>query len=214
MDPVARPDALGVIEQATLVDGVLTLRRERVTHAAFRIHNRGSRERTVVVETPRVPGARLVSPAAAETTPTHLRPRLVVAPGGVDTLVVRQTQVTGESVYLTSASPEQLALFARADGAIPEGVRAALRRAVESRRALAETEREINRLEQERGQITNDQNRIRENLRSVDAASAYGQRLQDRLNTQEDRLDAIALELDTLQERAAEQRRALVVTVR
>lgn len=214
VDPVSIPDALGVIEQATLVDGVLTLRRERVTHAAFRIHNRGTRERTVVVETPRVPGARLVTPATAETTPTHVRPRLVVRPGGVDTLIVRQTQVTGESVYLTSVPPERLEAFARADGAIPASIRAALRRAVDSRRALAETEREMNRLEQERGQITNDQHRIRENLRSVSAESAYGRRLQERLNTQEDRLDAIALELDTLQQRAAEQRAALAVTVR
>ncbi len=214
VDPVARPDATGTVQQATLVDGVLTLRRERTTHAAYRIHNRGTRERTVVVEVPRVPGARLDSPATAETTPTHVRPRLVVGPGRADTLVVRQSRLTSESVYLTSEQPEQILFFASADGAIPASIRAALRRAVDSRRSLAETERDIQRLQAERQQITSDQHRVRENLRSVDAASAYGRRLLERLDTQENRLDAIERELGALEQRAAEQRQALAVTVR
>jgi HPt (histidine-containing phosphotransfer) domain-containing protein len=161
-----------------------------------------------------VSGARLVTPAAAETTPTHVRPRLVVAPGRADTLVVRQSRIVSESVALTSVSPDQLAQFVRGDGSLPEAFRAALQRAVDSRRALAETERQIYQLEAERQQIASDQHRIRENLRSVNPASAYGRRLQERLNTQEDRLDAVALQLDTLQQRAAAQRAALAVTVR
>ncbi|HEX9951360.1 MAG TPA: hypothetical protein VGB53_06290 [Rubricoccaceae bacterium] len=215
VDPFAIPDAPGTVETATLRDGVLVIRRQALVQGGYRVENRGERPRTVLVERARQQGARLDAPAAAEeTTPAVYRFRVDVAAGEVDTLIVREARTYDEGIVLYGADPDYLASFVRADGAIPEDVRRAVEEAVDRRRTLAETERQIAALDREVQTIENDQSRIRGNLQSVDAQSDYARRLLRTLDEQETRLEAIRGERTVLLARAEEQRQALRVTVR
>ena len=117
-------------------------------------------------------------------------------------------------MVLTSESPDRIAAYARASGALPADVRRALERAVAERRALAETEREINALQQELREIEREQDRLRGNLQAVDNGTEYGRRLLGKLDEQESRIEAIRRALERLEAEAARQRTALAVTVR
>ncbi len=215
VDPFVIPDAPGRVETATLRDGVLVLRRQALVQGGYRVENRGARRKTILIERQRQAGARLVAPATAEeTTPGLYRLRVDVAPGAVDTLVVREARTIDEQVVLANVDPDRLALLVRADGALPDDVRRAVERAVTERRALAETERQIQTLDQEMATITNEQGRIRGNLTAVDATSDYARRLLRTLDEQETRIEAIRRERAALEARASEQRQALRVTVR
>lgn len=214
VDPFTLPNAPGIVETATLRDGVLLLRRRALTQAGYRLENRGDRARTVLVEHARQDGARLVEPLQAdETAPGLYRLRVALAAGETDTLVVREARLLDEQVVLYYESPERLAALARADGELPDDVRRAIERAVDDRRALAETERQLQTLQNEVAEIEQEQNRIRGNLQAVDAQSDYAQRLLRTLDEQETRLDAIRRERDELEARQAEQQQALRVSI-
>ena len=214
VDPFRLPNAPGRVETATLRDGVLVIRRRALTQGGYRLENRGARARTVLVERARQSGARLEAPAAAEeSTPDLYRFRVALAPGAVDTLVVREAQTLSEQVALFNESPDRLAVLARADSELPDSVRRALEQAVAERRALAETERQIQALQQEVDEIERDQARVRGNLEAVDNNTDYARRLLRRLDDQETRLEAIGREREALEARAAEQRQALRVSV-
>lgn len=214
VDPFVLPNAPGIVETATLRDGVLLLRRRALTQAGYRLENRGDRARTVLVEHARQDGARLVEPLQAdETAPGLYRLRVELAAGETDTLVVREARLLDEQVVLYYESPERLAALARADGELPDDVRRAIERAVDDRRALAETERQLQTLQNEVAEIEQEQNRIRGNLQAVDAQSDYAQRLLRTLDEQETRLDAIRRERDELEARQAEQQQALRVSI-
>ena len=120
VDPFAVPDAPGTVETATLRDGVLTVQRQGRATAGYRLENRGSRARTVLVEHARRSGARLIEPTAAEeTTPGQYRFRVTLAAGAVDTLRVVEARVLSEQVLLASVSAEQIAAYAGASGCAP-----------------------------------------------------------------------------------------------
>lgn len=215
VDPYAVPGAPSVIETARLVDGVLRLQRQGRTTRGFRLENRGSRARTVLVETPRQSGARLITPTAAEeTTPSAYRFRVPLAPGAVDSLVVTEAQTLGEQIRLSSLSADQILTLARADGNLPDDVRAALRRAADLRRDLAATERRAEALRREMEEIERDQTRIRGNLEAIDNNTDYGRRLLSTLDEQETRIEAIRDEMDTVEAQLARQRDALRISVR
>ncbi|MGB3543057.1 hypothetical protein, partial [Rubrivirga sp.] len=70
VDAYAVPDAANAIETATLRDGVLMVQRQGRSTQGYRVENRGERERVVIVEHRRRPGARLLTPSSVdETTP-------------------------------------------------------------------------------------------------------------------------------------------------
>ena len=93
-------------------------------------------------------------------------------------------------------------------------MRAALRRAADLRRDLAETERREVELRNELATIERDQTRIRGNLEAIDNDTDYGRRLLATLDEQETRIEAIRAEQAEVQALLNRQREALRISVR
>jgi len=215
VDVVPLPNGSRRITSGSIVDGVLMMQTEQRIAVGYQIENRAEKSRTVLVEHPRQGNAQLVEPSVAdETAPGIYRVRAVVRAGVTDTLIVREAVVTDQRVALASTNPDVIAVWARADGDLPDDVRDALRRAIEQRRELAETERQIQERQREIREIEQEQERIRGNLTAVENASDYGKRLLDKLNEQETRLETLGAQIDRLEAEANRQRAALRVTVR
>ena len=215
VDVVPLPRGSTRVTSGRIVDGVLELTTEQRTATGYQIENRAEKTRTLLVEHPRQGNARLVEPAVAdETAPGIYRLQRGVRSGVTDTLVVREALVVDQRIALASTDPDQIAFWARSDGDLPEDVRAALRRAIEQRRELAETERQITERRREIREIEQEQERIRGNLGAVENDSDYGRRLLDKLNEQETRLETLGEQIDRLEAEANRQRGALRVTVR
>ncbi len=92
---------------------------------------------------------------------------------------------------------------------IPAGVRDALARAIQLRRAVLDTERQLAERGQRVNEITAEQNRIRENMKTVAQNAQYYQRLLAKLNEQESLLEKLQGERDALAQKRDTERRAL-----
>jgi septal ring factor EnvC (AmiA/AmiB activator) len=102
----------------------------------------------------------------------------------------------------------QLVIYSRT-GEIPAAVREALAGAIQRRRTLLDTERQLAERGQRIAEITQEQNRIRENMKTVAQNAQYYQRLLAKLNEQESALEKLQEERDGLIRKRDLERRAL-----
>ena len=192
-----------------IVDGVLRLQRRTVYERSYRITNRGDSPRTILIEHNRRAGTELVdTPEPVEQVGLLDRYRVELEPNGRDTLRVRESITSGESIALQNQNVSALTLYAASNSGLPADVRQAIQQAVRLRQDWADTEREIAALETELAEITQDQERIRGNMKAVQAGTAYYCRLLRKLDEQETRIDRNGAEIERLRELASRQERA------
>ena len=91
-------------------------------------------------------------------------------------------------------------------GEIPEKVRAALKEAIARRQAMADTERQIQLRQQKINEVSQEQNRIRENMKTVAQNSEYYKRLLKKLDEQETVIETLQGETKELQQTFEKQR--------
>lgn len=215
VDPVDDETRSGTVESASLADGVLVLQRERIRSSSYRVENRGERERTVLIEHPRLSGGRLTGGLDAdETAPGLYRLRLAVAPGETDTLRVREAAPLSETYRIGQLSGPRILALVRSNAGLSSEVRRALERAADLAEAVAEAERQLDVLRSERQTIARDQDRIRENLQAVDNGTDYARRLLRKLNEQEDQLESLDRRIASAQEEVERRREAFERGVR
>ena len=182
---------LGLIK---LNRGVLTQEVVYENTTTYTITAPTEESRTVMIEHPRRGGWDLVGEWAdkADKTLTHYRLKLDVKAGESKKLPVTLRNKGQETISLVSIHPNDIAQRLRASGKdISPKVREALEKISAFRQDMAKDEMALNQLRQERDRITQDQNRIRENLRSVSQNSAIGKRYLDSLDKQETQLEGI-----------------------
>jgi chromosome segregation ATPase len=89
-------------------------------------------------------------------------------------------------------------------------VRDAIGKAIALKNAMTDSQRQINERNQQIVAITGEQNRIRENMRTVnDRQSQYYNRLLTKLNEQESQIEKLQTERDELQKKLDQQRKEL-----
>lgn len=192
-----------------LVQGVLEIRRKLVRTQEYVIDNKAPTGRALIVEHPLEHGWTLVdTPKPIETTDRLHRFRDEVKPGEAKKLVVKEEHIQSEGIAILPADLGTIEFYARS-GEIPAGVREALMKAVAFKRAMVDTERLINEKQQRINEITQEQERIRQNMRTVDQKSAYYQRLLEKLNAQETQLDGLRGEIDGLRAKLQQQQKEL-----
>jgi predicted RNase H-like nuclease (RuvC/YqgF family) len=121
---------------------------------------------------------------------------------------VREELVRSESIAMLPTDIGQLLMYSRT-GEIPAAVRDALARAIQLKQAMIDTEREIGERTQQINDITTEQNRIRENMKTVGQTTQYYQRLLGKLNEQESSIERLRQERDDLTKKRDTQRKAL-----
>jgi hypothetical protein len=164
-------------------------------------------ERTVVIEHPRMGDYQIVSPDPkdVEVTETHYRVRVPVKAGEKKTFSVVLEHQGWQSYTIANFSTQQLVAYATSRGQIDAGARKAFARMAEVRKSIDETDRKSQELERQRSTIFQDQQRVRENLRSLSGTSDVQQRYLKKLNEQEDQISKI----DAMRDQLALQRQKL-----
>jgi predicted nuclease with TOPRIM domain len=125
---------------------------------------------------------------------------------------VNEEVATSETIMLASADLDQLVFYSRTGngaGDIPQNVRDALGKAIQLRQSIADVEGEINAHTQRLGEITAEQNRIRENMKTVAQTTEYYNRLLAKLNEQESSMESLQKERDAHMARRDSLRRDL-----
>ncbi len=192
-----------------IVQGVLRVSRRHVATQEYLADNKSGQDKTLIVEHPFRPGWKLVdTEKPVETTDALYRFRGKVAAGKASRLVVKEETVRDESFRILPWDPGQLVWYSQ-NGKIPAKVRDALDKAAQLKRALAEAEREVEKRTRAVDEIATEQQRIRENMRTVSSGSAYHNRLLAKLNEQEGRIEKLQSERDELQKQRDAQQKAL-----
>jgi hypothetical protein len=186
--------------------GVLYLQRKYQSGQTYVAENKADADRTLLVEHPIRQGWKLFdTPSPEESTEQLHRFRTVVPAGKQASLTVKEEIVSGETVAILPMDVEQILVYSRT-GEVPRDVRDALAKAAEYKRAMSETQRQLNETAGRLQAISNEQDRIRENLRTVDQKSQYYNRLMTKLNEQETQIEQFQAQRDQLQEKLDQQR--------
>lgn len=198
-----------LIQSGKITKGILLLTNKAISTREYSVENKADREKKVIVEHPVRAGWKLAnSPTPIETTDKLYRFQQAVGTGKTEKITVTEENIQQQSVQLLSSGLDSLLYYNRA-GEIAQPVRDALARAITLRQATAETERQINERDGQINTITAEQNRIRENIKTVDKSSAYATRLLKKLDDQESQIEKLRGEVETLQGKAESQRNDL-----
>jgi hypothetical protein len=197
------------IVTANIYKGALVLSRRLVSTIEYAADNKSSKDKMLIVEHPFRPGWKLVdTQKPMETTPATYRFKGNAVAGKVTTLAVKEEMTQSESITMLSADLGQLINYSRT-GEIPQAVRDAITKAIRMRQSIVDVERDMNVHTQQIAQITAEQNRIRENMKTVAASTQYYERLLAKLNEQESSIERLQKERESLEAKRDDFRRQL-----
>jgi len=191
-----------------IANGVLRRAFKEVRTTTYEVQNRDSKLRTLVLEHPREAEWQLSEPTTSDRTADFYRFRLSLEPQKATFLNIAEEKPIAEQFTLVQAEDALLTeLILR--GELPQRVRQALERIRDLRRALAQTDARIRTEEAKVRSITEDQARIRENMRALDRNSALYKEYVATLTQQEREIAQARRNLEQLREARARQQQEL-----
>ena len=200
------------VQTGKLVKGVLQLTRKNMFTQEYIMENKADGDKVLIIEHPYRKEWNLVdSPKPLETTDTWYRFRESIPAGKTRTLKVQEEIIQGETIAILPSDLGQLEFYSRI-GEIPQEVRSALVKAMSLKSAMVDTERQIKERQQQLAGITQEQQRIRENMASVSQTSQTSQyytRLLSKLNDQETAIETLQGEVEQLKHTYDRQRKEL-----
>jgi hypothetical protein len=192
-----------------IVKGVLNVSRKHVATQEYLADNKSDKDKGLIIEHPIKPNWKLVdTDKPIETTPALYRFKGTVGAKKASTLKITEEIVQGEQIAILPADIDSLLLYSRT-GEIPKEVRDALVKAIQLKQTVVETERQIEDRNKRLAEIPPDQNRIRENMRTVDRNSQLYTRLLTKLNEQESQIEKLQTEREDLTNKRNSQRKEL-----
>jgi hypothetical protein len=173
--------------------GILTTRTAEVTTKTYTAHNVDQKAKTLIIEHPVRPEYRLLTIKPAETTRNAWRFEVKLAAGATEKFPVTEERVYETSTALANLTPEVLLSYIRNKN-LTDAARAQLERIADRKRNIAAAEREIRETEEQIASMVRDQDRIRQNVNSLNQVSGQQQQVQAyarQLATQEAQLAAM-----------------------
>jgi len=183
--------------------GVLTAKSSIRETRTYTINNVDEAAKTLIVEHPARPGYKLLNREPGEKTPDAYRFEVKLAGGATGKFAVEEERELVNTHGLMNQSPDFLVSFVR-NKELSEEAREQLGRVISQQRQIAGTGNEIGRLETEINELTNDQNRIRQNISSLNRVSGQQEQVQKyagELASQESRLAGLRDELNEARSR-------------
>ncbi|MEO7996950.1 MAG: hypothetical protein ABI852_05870, partial [Gemmatimonadaceae bacterium] len=187
--------------------GILVTERKLVVAREYRAENKSDKDKTLLIEHPSLArsGYKLVdTQKPVETTDAFYRFEGKVSAHKTSVLKVREEMVQSQSVSIAPADIGTLYTYAR-NGEVPAEVRESLNNIIMLKQAMIETERQFVDRNRQATEISVEQNRLRENMKTVAQNSDYYKRLLQKLNDQETQLEKLGRERDELQAKRASQ---------
>ena len=184
-------------------DGALNVLGVRRTTVTYTFHNADTRDRDILVATgPQYAiYSKLVQPETFEEKTFFGWRVRVTAPAGETTSLDVVTDTAWHAVEsITAKTPDQLWTYVENQD-VPEDVHNALANALKLRREQIGLEEAVKADQARREEIFVSQQRLRDNLQTIDQDSSLGKRYLAKLNEQEDELEAIDAEIDQATER-------------
>jgi hypothetical protein len=181
------------IVKATIADGVMKVNRAIHFTTRYRIKSASTPPPQMLIEQNRRGGATLTAPDPknVELTANAYRIPFTIPTGGSGTLAVVEEQPIQETIRITDLDDNRLGTFVSSTELDPK-LRQALGEVASRRQAVARQRAELNRLKEERGQLVEDEKRVRENLRILGNEAAMKKRLLDKFNETQTAIETVS----------------------
>ncbi len=185
-----------------IAKGLMVLTREQRQSTTYAIHNADSSPRDVVVEHPAAENWKLAQggPKPEESSASFHRFRVKVDEGKTEKISVDEFRPEETQYVLTNLNSRTVAVLIEQKRITP-AMQQAFERILAQKQKIGDLDQQIATREQEVSQITNDQTRLRENMKALKGSAeekALIQRYTSQLNTQEDRLATLRKEMTDL----------------
>ncbi len=189
--------------------GVLTVATKQVSEQTYTLKNVGADARTVIVEHPLRSGWKLVEPKQAdERTAEVYRFEVAVEASKSAKLVISEERPMSQTVWLTDANADEVAIFIHAPK-ISDEMKAALQKIVEMKTAIADIENKIDEREDRLEEIGEEQDRIRKNMEQLDRASELYKSYVQKFAAQEKEFETLQAEIKKLKADMVTKHKAL-----
>jgi hypothetical protein len=199
VNPVLASDN-GRLTTIKIVKGILYSTTKLRETKTYTIVNRNDAERLVLIEHPVRNDFHLTDDTSkpAETASDVYRFEVKVPAGKNATQVVTEERVIGSQVQLTNSNDDQMRIFINSTVSSPK-VKEGLKQGIALRWAMNKTQRDIAEQQQQLTTITNDQTRLRANLREMPPTAAAYKRYLDKFDQQETQIEKYQTDIKTMQ---------------
>ena len=193
-----------------IVDGTLELRYLNTFTYDATFKNEDDEARTLIVVVPVQGSAELAdgSPEPMEKADGQYRFRVTLPAGESTRFAVKQELTRLQELAVLGLDDNTLVRFVQT-GEFDDDVKAALSEVLKKKRQVARLERRADELEDRVDAVAKEQERLRENLGTVDRNGDYAQRLLKKLDEQETQIEQLRAEQATLRDQAEAARREL-----
>ncbi len=189
--------------------GTLIASRKLAREKKFDVKNSGDKAVKVLVEYPLESGWKLVKPAKADEV-TRDRQRFVVIaqPGKPAVLDVAEEMLVDQRIVITNLDDNAILFYSNAKVTSPD-VKKALAEIIRRKREIEQVVREKAASQQEIATVSQEQDRIRQNMEQLDRGSELYTRYVQKFAQQEDRVETLRKEVVQREKQEQETRRAL-----
>ena len=195
------------VNRVRIVHGVLYQTRGVREKRTYKIRNADTDSRNVVIEHPLRPGWKLLSDVKpAETTSSYYRFRLPAESNKTTELLVEEFEPQETNIVLSNITDDQVTYLVRQRSITPD-LEQTLRKVTVQKNEIAGLNTQIEQHQSEVNQISQDQERVRENMKALKGTAEekqLTQRYASQLNQQEDRLATLRKEIADLQTQRTE----------
>jgi hypothetical protein len=192
------------VNRVSISHGALLQTTQERESRTYTIRNRDSSSRTVVIEHPARQGWKLTDGEnPVESSASYHRFQLTVEPKKTATLVVKEYRPLTNRYEISNLNDNQIKFFLM-EKMINAEMEKALRKVIGQKDSIAELESEISSHKAQITGISEDQQRVRENMKALKGSAeekALVERYVRELNLQEDRVHSLHHEMADLQQK-------------
>ena len=191
-----------IVREVHLRRGVLTTRSAAVETKTYTIRNVDQKAKTLIIEHPVRPQYKVTDQKPSETTANSYRFEVKLAAGATEKFPVTEERVFENTIAISSITPDVLFTYVQNKN-ISDATRAQLQQILDRKRQIAALDGEIRRAEEQIRSLFQDQERLRQNINSLNRVPGQEQQVQ----TYSRQLAAQEVQLAGLRDRQAESQR-------
>jgi hypothetical protein len=177
----------------------------------YTIRNVDQKPKTLIIEQAQRPEYKLIGQKPSETTTNANRFEVKLTAGGTEKFPVAEERVYDTTTSVSSLTPDVLLAYVQ-NKALSDTGRRQLQQVASMKRQIADFDNQIRQVDTNVSTIVSDQNRVRENIRSLNQVSGQQDQVQKyarQLATQESELAGLLDQLSDLKKQKAAQESSL-----
>lgn len=189
-----------IVREIHVNRGILTARLGVDETKTYTIRNVDQKAKILIIEHTQRPGYHLITLKPTETTANAYRFEVKLPADGTEKFPVAEEHVYETTISISNLTPDVLLTYIQ-NKDLPQAARAPLQQILDAKRQIADLDNQIQQLNSDIGDIVSDQNRIRENIQSLNPVSGQQDQVQTYARQLASQESALASSRDKLSDR-------------